>query len=95
MAYSDNGKDNKIWKNQIYKRYSHLGQKNFLTYAYNSSKEFYKNSKQEIKEGMNSQAIRKQLSRHFMIIQQTLNSKNQQRFEYKAYKGKTKIRKTV
>lgn len=95
MAYSDNGKDNKIWKKQIFERYSHLGNRNFLTYAYNASKEFYKNSKDEEKEGMNSPAIRKQLSKHFTVLVNTLNSKNNQRFLYKEYKGKAKKRKKV
>lgn len=95
MAYSQNGKDNKIWKKQIFERYSHLGNRNFLTYAYNASKEFYTNSKGEVKEGMNSPAIRKQLSRHFTIIVNILNSKNNQRFNFKEYKGKVKKRKKV
>lgn len=95
MAYSDNGKDTMIWKNQIFERYSHLGHRNFLTYAYNASKEFYENRNKEKKEGMNSHSIRKQLSRHSMILAKTLSSKNQNRFEYKAYKGKAKIRKTI
>ena len=95
MAYSQNGKDNKIWKKQIFERYSHLGNRNFLTYAYNASKEFYTNSKGEVKEGMNSPAIRKQLSRHFTIIVNILSSKNNQRFNFKEYKGKVKKRKKV
>ncbi|MBA4239593.1 MAG: hypothetical protein C0448_02615 [Sphingobacteriaceae bacterium] len=95
MAYSDNGKDNKIWKRQIFERYSHLGQRNFLTYAQNASKEFYKNSQNQEKPGMNSESIRRQLSRHFTVLEQNLSSKNNQRFEYKAYKGKATIRKTV
>lgn len=95
MAYSPNGKDNKIWKKQIFERYSHLGERNFLTYASNASKEFYLNSNKEQKLGMNSQSIRRQLSRHFSVLENTLSSKNNQRFEYKAYKGKTKRRKTV
>lgn len=95
MAYSDNGKDNKIWKRQIFERYSHLGNRNFWTYAYNASKEFYKNSKGEKKKGMNSPAIRKQLSRHFTILVNTLSSKNTQHFLYKEYKGKDKKIKKV
>jgi RNA-directed DNA polymerase len=95
MAYSDNGKDNKIWKKQIFERYSHLGNRNFLTYSYNASKEFYTNSKKEKREGMNSPSIRKQLSRHFTILVNTLSSKNNQRFLYKESKGKVKQRKIV
>lgn len=95
MAYSDNGRDNKIWKKQIFERYSHLGGRNFLTYAYNASQDYYKNSKGEEKEGMNSPSIHKQLSRHFTILLKTLNSKNNQRFLQKWEKGKVKIRKKV
>lgn len=93
MAYSDNGKDNKIWKKQIFERYSHLGKRNFVTYAYNSSKDFYFNSKREMKEGMNSPSIRKQISRHFDVLLNTLNSKNNQRFLHKLKKDKSLIRK--
>lgn len=96
MAYSDNGKDNKIWKKQILEKYSHLGTRNFLAYAYNASKEYYKKkSNCKMKEGMNSPSIRKQLSRHFTILVNTLSSKNNQRFLYKEHKGKAKKRKKV
>jgi len=95
MAYSDNGKDKKIWKRQIFERYSHLGNRNFLTYAYNASKDFYTNSRKDKKEGMNSPTIRRQLSRHISILEKTLSSKNNQRFLYKEYKGKAKIRKSI
>lgn len=93
MAYSDNGRDNKIWKKQIFEKYSHLGKRNFITYAFNASKEFYKNSKGEEKAGMNSDNIRKQLSRHFAVMINTLRSKNNQRYLYKKKKGEFKNRK--
>ena len=93
MAYSNNGKDNKIWKKQMFERYSHLGKRNFLTYAYNASENEYSNSNKEVKKGMNSPAIKKQLSKHFDILQKTLNDKNNQRFLYKEYKGKASKRK--
>lgn len=95
MAYSNNGKDNKVWKKQIFERYSHLGHRNFLTYALNASKEFYQNSNLENKQGMNSAAIKRQLSRHFSILKDTLISKNNQRFKYKVYKAKAKTQKTI
>jgi RNA-directed DNA polymerase len=95
MAYSDNSKSNSIWKKQIFEKYSHLGNRNFLTYAYNASKEFYKNSNGVQKEGMNSSAIKRQLSRHFTILQNTLNSKNNQRFKNKKYLGKVKLKKNI
>ena len=40
MSYSDKSKKEKILKKQIFERYSHLGKRNFLSYAINSSKEF-------------------------------------------------------
>jgi len=90
MAYSNNGKDTKIWKKQMFERYSHLGKRNFLTYAYNASEDEYTNSNNEVKKGMNSPAIKKQLSKHFKILQQTLDNKNNQRFLYKNTKGRLK-----
>ncbi len=95
MSYSDKSKSDSIWKKQIFERYSHLGNRNFLTYAYNSSKELYKNKKGEMKIGMNSPSIRKQLSRHFDILKQTLNAKNDQRFSHKKLKGGTVKKKNV
>lgn len=95
MAYSDNGKDNKVWKKQIFEKYSHLGKRNFIKYAFNASKEYYKNSKGEEKAGMNSDKIRKQLSRHFTILINTLRSKNNQRFLFKLSKGKAQKRKKI
>jgi len=95
MAYSENGKGNKIWKKQIFEKYSHLGKRNFINYALNASKEYYKNSKGEEKAGMNSDKIRKQLSRHFAILINTLRSKSNQRFLFKFSKGKAQRRKNI
>ncbi|MBK7035441.1 MAG: group II intron reverse transcriptase domain-containing protein [Bacteroidetes bacterium] len=94
MAYSPKSNSNKIWKEQMLHRYTHLGKRNFLKYAYNSSKASYKNSAGELKEGMDSPAIRNQISRHFQIFIRTLEAKNMQRFSSKAMAGKaTKIKK--
>ncbi|MES2655446.1 MAG: antiviral reverse transcriptase Drt2 [Bacteroidota bacterium] len=95
MAYSKNGKDDKIWKRQIFERYTHLGKRNFLTYAYNAAKSQYTNSKNETKIGMDSSSIKKQLARHIDILKKTLGKKNNQRFLYKEYKGKASIRKKI
>jgi hypothetical protein len=88
MAYSDNTKSEKIWKDQIFTRYTHLGKRNFITYAYKAAKENYSNTKGEIKPGMNSLAIKRQLSRHFSILMQTLDDKNNHRYLWKQKKGK-------
>lgn len=95
MAYSEAGKSDKIWKQQLLHRYTHLGKSNFLKYAYNASKEEYLNNNKEKKQGMNSPAIRKQISRHFDILISSLEKKNSQRFSYKSYKGKAKSIKKV
>lgn len=95
MAYSPNGKDDKIWKKQIYERYTHLGNRNFLSYAYNSSKEYYTNSEDVQREGMNSPAIRKQLARHIHLLDRKLNTKNNSRFLEKESKNKAKKKKKV
>lgn len=95
MAYSDKSKSNKIWKEQLFHRYTHLGKRNFLRYAYNASKREYQNSKGENKIGMDSPAIKKQLSRHFEILLKTLNDKNEARFLWKEGKGKIEKIKRV
>ena len=86
MAYN-NAKSEKIRKRQLFDRYSHLGRRNFLRYAYNASKPEYLNSKREKKEGMNSPAIRKQVSRHSNILWRTLERKNMARYLWKVKKG--------
>lgn len=85
MAYSDKGVGDRIFKQKLLHRYTHLGKRNFLYYAYNASKEFYVNAKGEKKEGMGSQVIRKQLGRHINILYNSLMNKNTRRA---AQKGK-------
>ena len=60
---------------------------NFLKYAYNASKAEYMNSRKEKKEGMNSPAIRKQVSRHFSILKKVMEEKNMSRFNWKTKQG--------
>ncbi len=52
------GKKQFLHKNKIYKRYSHLGNRNFITYAYRASKV------------MKSDNIKKQVRRHIKIIKE-------------------------
>jgi len=87
MAYSDKSTSNKIFKEQLFHRYTHLGKRNFLKYAYNASKKSYQNAGGESKEGMDSIAIRKQVSRHFDHLTKALNKKNEQRFNWKGSKA--------
>ena len=93
MAYSQNGKSDKIWKAQLLERYTHLGTRNFIKYAYNASSPFYLNSEKEKKEGLSSPAIKKQVARHFNILLSTLDDKNTQRFLYKKEKRVTTRKK--
>lgn len=88
MAYSPNAKSNRIFKRQIFERYTHLGHRNFLSYAYKASLQEYTNSEGTIKAGMNSLAIRQQLNRHFTILINSLKAKNRKQFNKKLYEGK-------
>jgi hypothetical protein len=95
MAYSGKVESGKIWKEQLFHRYTHLGKRNFLTYVYNSSKKEYRNSKDELKEGMNDGAIKRQVRRHFDILMKKLETKNIQRYIWKLKKDKPKKYKKV
>ncbi len=90
MAYSNKSKVNTIKRAQIYFRYSHFGPRNFITYAKNSAKAFYKNSEGESKPGMNSRTINAQIAKHVKIIEQEINKKSHSRYEYKKYDRKRK-----
>ena len=87
MAYSRNGVGDKIFKQTTYRRYSHLGKRNFLTYAYRAAAETY-NSEGGIKLGMNSKKIRGQVARHMKLLEATLNHKNNKRYQEKMQQGK-------
>jgi hypothetical protein len=79
MAYSLNSKSDQIFKKQIYSRYSHFGKRNFLTYALNAAKKYYFNSEKVKKLGMNSPAIKKQISRHIDILKAEIQKTSAQR----------------
>jgi hypothetical protein len=95
MAYSKNTKGDKIFKQQLFHRYTHLGKRNFLHYAYNSSKEYYINSEGIRKDGMNSESIRNQLKRHFSILLNCLKNKNDQHGNKKLALNRIKRKKLV
>ena len=88
MSYSPKSISDQIFLRQIYERYTHLGQRNFLTYAYKASKKYYKDGNGTEKEGMNSPAIRRQLRNHFSIIQHELQRKNIKWFSHKSKRKK-------
>jgi RNA-directed DNA polymerase len=83
MAYSPNAKSDRIFKKQIFERYTHLGRRNFLSYAYKASLREFTNGDKMTKPGMNSPAIRKQLQRHFSVLMNSLAAKNIRRFNHK------------
>ena len=91
MSYSKYGKSDKIFKKQLYERYSHLGRRNFLGYARNAAKKTYTNSKGVVYEGMDSKSIKRQLSAHFGIIEREVAKTSTQRFNQEY--DKTQIRK--
>jgi hypothetical protein len=95
MAYSKTGKSDKIFTEQLLHKYSHLGKRNFLSYVYNAASATYKNSKGEVKEGMNSPAIKQQVRRHMAVLSNSLKVKNADRFEWKEKKGKASKMKKV
>jgi RNA-directed DNA polymerase len=80
MSYSSNSKRDQILKKQIHERYAHLGRRNFLSYVQDAAKKEYKKSSGIIREGMDSVAIRRQLVRHFTIIEKEIAKTSEQRF---------------
>ncbi|MBX2968207.1 MAG: group II intron reverse transcriptase domain-containing protein [Cyclobacteriaceae bacterium] len=93
MAYGKRAVSDRVFKEQILHRYTHLGKRNFLHYAYHASQNEYRVRK-GIRTGMDSPAIRKQLARHFQIIFKSLSIKNSKRFAFKIASGKgTKFKK--
>ncbi len=90
MSYSDKSGFNKIKRRQIYFRYSHFGTRNFITYAKNAAKEFYKNGEGLLRSGMNSSSIKRQIASHVDIIEKEIRSKSNQRFDHKEYVRKKK-----
>ena len=86
MAYNKKNRSSTIWKHQLLEKYSHLGKRNFIKYAFDASKKEYKNSKGHVKDGFDSPAIRKQVARHFSILMRTLGVKNLDRFYWKLEK---------
>ena len=83
MAYSPKAIGRQIFLKQIYERYTHLGRRNFLTYAYNASKLEYTNADRETLAGLNSPAIRRQLRQHLTILHHELARKNIKWYEHK------------
>lgn len=90
MAYSPKSSSNQIFLKQIYERYSHLGVRNFLAYAYKAAKDFYEGKDGALMPGLNSLAIKRQLSSHFSLLRHELERKNIKWHSHKL-SGKKKI----
>jgi RNA-directed DNA polymerase len=88
MSYSPNSKSTTIFKKQLFEKYTHLGKRNFISYAYKASQKTYKNSMGVEVDGMDSLAIRRQVKRHFSILVNKLNRQN-----ITIYKNKVKNQK--
>ncbi|MFT3674261.1 MAG: reverse transcriptase domain-containing protein [Chitinophagaceae bacterium] len=88
MAYSSNSRGEKIHRYQIYERYSHLGEQNFLSYAKKAASKQYRGKDGRWHLGHDSKTIRQQLARHMHILDTTLEKKNLQRYALKRIKGK-------
>jgi hypothetical protein len=95
MAYSPNSDVDKIHRYQLFERYSHLGTQNFVSYAYKAASEYYQNKKNGWMPGHNSKAIRKQLSRHMSVMNETLISKSVQKLRQKVRAGKSPVFKPL
>lgn len=87
MAYSRNGVGDKVKTRTTYLRYSHVGRRNFPKYIYDSSSDQYPNASGQMKDGMDSPVIRRQIAKHVSKIQKTLSLKNQERYAMKTSKG--------
>jgi RNA-directed DNA polymerase len=79
MWKSKRRKSPELFMQQILHRYTHLGKRNFLTYAYNSSKKYYVNSLGKRREGMDSPAIRRQIARHFEILENEITKRSKKK----------------
>jgi len=87
MAYSKNSKSEKINKKQILERYSHLGKRNFVTYALEAAKETYVKSSGIPRLGLNSRSINRQLSAHISHIEREISKSSAQRYKVKIEKN--------
>lgn len=76
-AYGTNSKKGKVFKKRLYDRFTHLGNMNFLTYAYRAAETMN-----------NSDTIRKQVSKHFEQLKNTLNKRTEKHLKRLSRKGK-------
>jgi hypothetical protein len=94
MAYSPISKSDRVFTKKLLHRYTHLGKRNFVTYALNASRDEYIVSA-GLKSGMDSTAIRRQMSNHVKKIKNDLVDKNLRRIEFKKKSQKLKKVKII
>lgn len=78
MAYGQKSKSNKIYRKQLYEKYSHFGKRNFITYVQNAAKTEYTNAEGIVRQGLDSKAILRQLSSHFGFLQKEMTKSSSQ-----------------
>jgi hypothetical protein len=88
MSYSPNAKSNHIFMRQIFERYTHLGKRNFLAYAYRAASKEYTSADGVVRPCMDSPAIRRQVRRHMLLLMRSLYVKNRLRYKLMVAKGK-------
>jgi RNA-directed DNA polymerase len=95
MAYSTGGQSDKIFTRTTYIRYSHIGKRNFISYAHRCAADSYPNSKGDKKNGMDSPKIRGQVANHMKMIANSLSHKNRRRYEQKLLRSNKIVLKRI
>lgn len=91
-AYGKHSHDPKLLTKGLLDKYSHVGRNNFVAYAYRAASLSYGRGARA-KRGFNSSEIKKQLSRHFHILQSEIKKGNEQRYALKQKEILHKIKK--
>lgn len=75
-AYGRKSKGKRIYRRNLHERFTHLGEQNFITYGLRAA------------DKLNSSAIRKQISKHFRQLTDTLEDKKAKRIAILRSRGK-------
>jgi protein-arginine kinase activator protein McsA len=75
-TYGKKSKGQKIFKKSLHERFTHLGAQNFITYGHRAA------------EKMKSETIKKQLSKHFKQLKDTIEDKKTKRTAILRSRGK-------
>lgn len=88
MAYSPRAKGDKLLSKATLWRYSHVGSRNFLSYAYKCASITYTSRSGRVKKGLASPAIKRQVSAHMRTLRKELEYKNKDRHEHVKARGR-------